>query len=204
MKADIRKRRNDREKIEKSRQTETNRRCERIESIFDQLHVASNGRIEISIVNLNYSILCCIYKHKICFRSASRSISTMSTFLKCLPKQGNLLKWVKPPCLPTVSYATIWTWQSEYWKMSLSKYLLNLKNKILNLPHQTYLFMTSIFKCMIALSEHLSSEFFDMLLEFFKECATYFVQLANKTRLNKILIRLFGLVDSTNVNKSYI
>jgi len=44
----------------------------------------------------------------------------------------------------------------------------------------------------------LASEFFDMFVEFMAECAAYFVVRANRTRLNKILRRLFQLVDSTH------
>ncbi len=53
-------------------------------------------------------------------------------------------------------------------------------------------------QCLLAVSEHLSSELFDIFVEFLTECAAYFVVKANRKRLNKILKCLFQLVDSTN------
>ena len=43
----------------------------------------------------------------------------------------------------------------------------------------------------------MSSEYFDLFIEFMSECTSYQVVQANRTRLNKILRTLFQLVDST-------
>lgn len=51
---------------------------------------------------------------------------------------------------------------------------------------------------MVAVTDNLTSEFFDIFIDFMFECSNYFVSLANRTKLNKILKRLFQLVDSTD------
>ncbi len=53
---------------------------------------------------------------------------------------------------------------------------------------------------MNAISESMSSEFFDMFIEFLNECVNQYVNMANRARLNKILRRLFGMIETTNVN----
>ena len=50
IKADVRRRRNEREKIEKNKQMELERRRSHLEKIFQKLLLSPNGRLEISIV----------------------------------------------------------------------------------------------------------------------------------------------------------
>jgi hypothetical protein len=50
VKADVRKRRNERERIEKARELEMERRTLRIEDLFSNFHILPNGRIETEIV----------------------------------------------------------------------------------------------------------------------------------------------------------
>ena len=50
VKADVRKRRNERERIEKARELEMERRTLRIEDLFSNFHLLPNGRIETAIV----------------------------------------------------------------------------------------------------------------------------------------------------------
>lgn len=50
---------------------------------------------------------------------------------------------------------------------------------------------------MLAITDNMSSEYFDLFIEFMRECTSYFVVQANRTRLNKILKSLFQLVDTT-------
>ena len=52
---------------------------------------------------------------------------------------------------------------------------------------------------MIAVTEDFSSELFDFFIEFMEECAIYFVTLANLNKLNKILKRVFKIIDTSNV-----
>ena len=51
VKADVRKRRSEREKIEKAKEKELDRRRQKLEDLFSNFHIESSGRIEISIVN---------------------------------------------------------------------------------------------------------------------------------------------------------
>ena len=50
---------------------------------------------------------------------------------------------------------------------------------------------------MLSITDNMSSEYFDLFIEFMRECTSYFIVQANRTRLNKILKSLFQLVDTT-------
>ena len=52
---------------------------------------------------------------------------------------------------------------------------------------------------MNAFTDSLKSEYFDLFIEFIQQCASYYVNLSNRTILNRILIKLFNLMDTTNV-----
>jgi hypothetical protein len=52
---------------------------------------------------------------------------------------------------------------------------------------------------MNAFTENLKSEYFDLFVEFIEQCAVYYVELANRTTLNRLLFRLFQLMDTTKV-----
>lgn len=55
VKADVRKRRSERERIEKSKEIELDRRKLKLEEVFTSFHIASSGRIEIAIVCIENS-----------------------------------------------------------------------------------------------------------------------------------------------------
>ena len=54
VKADVRKRRSEREKIEKSKEVELDRRRLKLEDLFSNFHIESSGRIEIAIVSRHF------------------------------------------------------------------------------------------------------------------------------------------------------
>ena len=55
VKADVRKRRSEREKIEKAKEIELERRKLKLEDLFNNFHIESSGRIEIEIVGVYFS-----------------------------------------------------------------------------------------------------------------------------------------------------
>lgn len=55
VKADVRKRRSERERIEKSKEIELDRRKLKLEEVFTSFHIAPSGRIEIAIVCIENS-----------------------------------------------------------------------------------------------------------------------------------------------------
>ena len=57
---------------------------------------------------------------------------------------------------------------------------------------------------MNAFTENLKSEYFDLFAEFIEQCAVYYVDLANRTIFNRILFRLFHLLDTTKVKTNKI
>ena len=56
-----------------------------------------------------------------------------------------------------------------------------------------------LLKLMLNVSNHLSSDLFNFFIEFFENSIVHFVQLANLSSLNRILRKLFKLIDSTQV-----
>lgn len=52
---------------------------------------------------------------------------------------------------------------------------------------------------MNAFTENMTSEYFDLFIEFIEQCALYYVQLANRVTLNRLLVKLFHLIDITKV-----
>jgi hypothetical protein len=58
---------------------------------------------------------------------------------------------------------------------------------------------------MLSVSDNFKSDIFNLFIEYFEECAIYFVYLANMNSLERILKQLINLIDSTRVrHKSLI
>ena len=57
---------------------------------------------------------------------------------------------------------------------------------------------------MLNVSNHFASDIFNLFIEFFENCVVYFVRLANSNTLNRILKKLFKLIDTTNVKSTLL
>jgi hypothetical protein len=70
-----------------------------------------------------------------------------------------------------------------------------------------YLFLNLILifllKCLLNVSENMSSEIFDFFTNFVHDCANHFIYLANKNSASKIFYKLFEILDQAKVNNFF-
>lgn len=55
---------------------------------------------------------------------------------------------------------------------------------------------------MNSFTDNMSSEYFDLFVEFIEQCGLYYTSYANRITLNRILAKLFNLMDTAKVFNS--